>query len=390
MPWKMTLAWLGLSGGLIVVILLLAMLLPRPQAEIGLGKVLALSQQRSADQHGMPKLSHGEGPGAKGGMQAQRSATPPPQTPQRATGQTERPDRQSGGNSMRSGGKGQGSGNRPEGQGLQQAGGPRSGSGQGRQQGQDGQGQNKPDSEPSEQQDGRQPEDKKNQPQAGSPLRAERQQRSEPPQNQPRGGAPDADTQADVPQRYERGDYQQQWLLEPPTSPLGTPWWLWLLFLLVVGFVLFWYRQELLSFVQRLWGLFTAQQRPPSAPAAAGEQVPLEERPSRPPPFASFRNPFEHLSDFESSEAVVRYSFDALQAWAYEEQLGRVPDETPLEFTARLGVERPELAKTSRRLAEIYSQVTYAKAKVGPSGLACVREFWDSLSSRAAAEAVVR
>lgn len=389
MPWKMTLVWLGLGGGLIAAILLLAMLLPRPQAELGLGKVLARSQQRHADQHAMLKLSHGDGPGAQGSPQSQRAATPQPQNSQRASGQRGQSDPQSDGSVAKSGAKGQGSGNRSEGRGQQQAGGARSGSGQGRQQGTDGQGQNKPESEPQDQQDGRQPQDQARQPQTGSPLRAERQQRPESPQNQPRGGAPDADTQADVPQQQERGDYQQ-WSLEPPAPPLATPWWLWLLLLLALGIAAFWYRNELLSFVRRLWGLFGSQQRPPAVPAVAGEQEPITATPSRPPPFASFRNPFEHLSDFESSEAVVRYSFDALQAWAYEENLGRAQEETPLEFTARLGAERPELEKTGRRLAEIYSQVTYAKAKVGPGGLASVREFWDSLPSRDAEEAAVR
>lgn len=389
MPWKITLAWLGLSGGLIVAILLLAMWLPRPNAEVGLGKFLALSQQRSADPQAILKMSHGEGPGAKSEAQAQRSATPLPKNNQRESGQTGQPDPQSG-DAEKSGSKVQGEGHRPKDQGQQQAAGPSTGSGLGRQQGQDGQGQNKPDADPPEPQDGRKPEDRKSQSQSGSPLRAERQQRPEPPQNQPRGGAPDSDTQADVPQQHARDDYQRQFSLEPPAPPLTTPWWLWLLFLLALGLAAFWYRHEVLSLVQRLWRFFVSPQSRPATPAAAGEQGPSAETPSRPPPFATFRNPFEHLSDFDSSEAVVRYSFDALQAWAYEEKLGRAPEETPLEFTNRLGAERPELAKTGRRLAEIYSQLAYAKAKVGPGGLACVREFWDSLPSRDAAEAAVR
>lgn len=357
MPWKMTGVWLGLSVGLILSILLLAALLPRPYAEYGLGRLWAQSQKQGASDQALVKRSGGEGPGQQGGKGEQGQKPPAGNQGQRDPNADNAPPAP--------GKQGQGNG----GEGGQPKGGQQQGQGQGQQQGQGGQGQNQPQDQPQEQKDGRDPEQerKKNQ---GGPMRRERQTERERQQDQPRAGAPQADTEADVPEN------QPEPMSQPSTPDLGTPWWLWIVVLIALAAAAFWYRNELLALLQGLW----PQRQPQAAAPAAAPLATFEAEPPRPPPpFATFRNPFEHLSDFASSEEVVRYSFDALQSWAHEQHLGRAPEETPLEFADRLGEERPDLEKPGRRLAEVFAQVSYAQAKVGPKGLALVREFWEAL-----------
>jgi hypothetical protein len=80
---------------------------------------------------------------------------------------------------------------------------------------------------------------------------------------------------------------------------------------------------------------------------------------------------------------LVRYSFEALQAWAHERDLGRRPDETPLEFVARLGDEVPALEADAVRLANLYVWALYARGPLPASCRAAVQQFWQALEAAA-------
>ena len=83
------------------------------------------------------------------------------------------------------------------------------------------------------------------------------------------------------------------------------------------------------------------------------EDADASSAPEPPPrPFASFANPFDAGLDRQlTPDDLVVYSFEALEAWAYEHDLGRSPHETPTEFARRLGKARPELGADAARLA---------------------------------------
>jgi hypothetical protein len=101
---------------------------------------------------------------------------------------------------------------------------------------------------------------------------------------------------------------------------------------------------------------------------------------SPPRPFASFRDPFQHgTAERMSPEQLVRYSFAALEAWAWERDLGRQTGETPLEFVARLGDEFPALEGEARRLANFYVQIAYARSQLARSCREPLRRFWQLL-----------
>jgi hypothetical protein len=103
-------------------------------------------------------------------------------------------------------------------------------------------------------------------------------------------------------------------------------------------------------------------------------------------PFASFHNPFADGSSNRRSPAdLVRYSFEALEAWGWEHGVARSHDDTPLEFTERIAMEVPSLAADCKRLASLYERVAYARATLPESSRAHVRQFWQRLESVAGA-----
>ncbi|HMP02812.1 MAG TPA: DUF4129 domain-containing protein [Gemmatales bacterium] len=405
MPMKMTGVWLGLGGGLILVILLLATLLPRPQAELGLGKLMAArSQERAANRHAPIQRSGGGAPGqrdqrAQSGGRGERDPNAP--GPRQVPGNRGQGGEQGGGpGGQQAGGQGQGNqqgqgqgqGNQQgqgQGQGDQQG----QGQGQGNQQGQgqgDQQGQGQGDQGQSDQnQRGAQRDpnaQRKEQPQRdGSDQQRQRgpgRTSNQSPERQAGGSSRDADPQTESDQAFgDQGPNQANLMNESSPLDLGT-WWLWLLFLLALGVAAYWYRKDLLAWLQSLW----PGAKPASAAAAPVATLAEPEPPPPPPPFSTYRNPFEHLGDFTSHEEVVRYSFDAYQSWAYEQRLGRQPEETPLEFADRMGDQCPALEKPGRRLAELYARVTYAEAKVGPKALDQVRQFWDVVAEPVGAD----
>ena len=85
-----------------------------------------------------------------------------------------------------------------------------------------------------------------------------------------------------------------------------------------------------------------------------------EEPPPR--PFASFVNPFDAGLDHQfSPNDLVLYSFEALEAWAYEHNLARSPHETPMEFVQRIGEARADLDRDATRLVGFFVTIVYGQ-----------------------------
>jgi hypothetical protein len=112
------------------------------------------------------------------------------------------------------------------------------------------------------------------------------------------------------------------------------------------------------------------------------EDSPAYEARAKPRPFASFSNPFaDGSASRRSPEEIVRYSFAALEAWAHENGLDRQADDTPLEFADRIGFESPEVRADCRRLATLYAHAAYARGRLPASCLESLRRFWQRLES---------
>lgn len=76
---------------------------------------------------------------------------------------------------------------------------------------------------------------------------------------------------------------------------------------------------------------------------------------------------------------LVRYSFDALEAWGREHNSPRTPGQTPLEYAHQLGEVNQSVAREARQLADAYGQLAFAK-QAPAAGLPLLRQFWQRLS----------
>ncbi len=77
----------------------------------------------------------------------------------------------------------------------------------------------------------------------------------------------------------------------------------------------------------------------------------------------------------------MRYSFEALEAWAREHELSRTPEETALEFARRIGEATPPLDADVKRLAGLYVRAAYARGQLTPTAVPALRQFWERLES---------
>jgi len=157
----------------------------------------------------------------------------------------------------------------------------------------------------------------------------------------------------------------------------------WLLYgALVIGLLVaaWYYREDLLAAWQKLleelrelWeSLFGKKQ------TTAEAELPLHVA-APPRLFASFRDPFLTGDASRMSwPQLVRYTFEALEAWGGEHECARAAGQTPLEFALALAAVEPQIAAGAQSLAGWYSQIAYApKAAAGSPDV--LRELWAAL-----------
>jgi hypothetical protein len=116
--------------------------------------------------------------------------------------------------------------------------------------------------------------------------------------------------------------------------------------------------------------------------ASASAEEEEEDTEAAPPrPFAAFHDPFASgAAAGMSARQLVRYSFEALQAWAAERGLGRQVGETPLEFAERVSEEVPALEAGVRPLADLYAQIAYARGSLTAACREPLRQLWQLLT----------
>ena len=118
------------------------------------------------------------------------------------------------------------------------------------------------------------------------------------------------------------------------------------------------------------WG----KKREKDAAGEADEPVPP------PRPFASYANPFDAGLDHQlRPDDLVLYSFEALEAWAYEHELARSPHETPMEFAGRIGEARPDLGPDATRVVGYFVTIVYGQQGFQSEVLPPLRRFWRAL-----------
>ncbi len=365
MPVAMAGTWLGIGTALIVVLLLLGAFMPRPQSETPL---VSMDSVASRDRKASDYAVKGDSPAKGDGNAATEPGKENKDAKPGSNGQTDNKQGGDPANNQKSsessqGGKSQKGNSGDSKQGNQSGNSKQSDNSSGQK---DNQASDKKDS----QDDRSSGSGKGSQPAKSSDSKASKSRKAT---------SSSSSWTTKLPQSIQSVAKVLQWVV------IG------LLVVGIIGLVLWkglaflanftqWAR-SLLEALRNLWaGLFGAR-------TTAGEETGetgIERRFKRPRPFAVFRNPFlDGSAETRSAPELVRYSFAALQAWAFEQGLGRSPEETPLEFVARLGQELPALETDSQKLAILLVRVEYGQDRLPTSSVQQVQQFWKQLEALA-------
>jgi hypothetical protein len=128
--------------------------------------------------------------------------------------------------------------------------------------------------------------------------------------------------------------------------------------------------QRLRELIARLFG------KEPIAIVDAEEATP-------PPPrkrFIDFRDPFTSgLHKQLPPEELVRYTFEAFEAWAGDRGAPRTPDRTPTELLQAALPPQTPMFTAARRMVRLYSEVAYASGQVQRSAAEELRALWQMM-----------
>lgn len=98
--------------------------------------------------------------------------------------------------------------------------------------------------------------------------------------------------------------------------------------------------------------------------------------------FASCENPFRARPADDPVRTVV-LTFEAVQAWAGDQDLPRKEDMTEHEFIRAVAAAHPELRDDLRMLVRLYSGIVYAERAPQPDELPPLESLWRSMESQA-------
>jgi hypothetical protein len=378
MPAALTAGWLTTGGIIIVVLLALGAVLPRPAPEYPLVEVPGLgSPKRDASRWAVLGGKPGKGEGRPSGQK-------PPDD------QKDNSDAKNQGKPGEDGQKTNDKSAPPGKDGKQGEGGKdgKQGGGKDNAQGKSGGDQGDKRGKPGD--------DKNRSPEQQKQEGDKKDEQKQPDQN---GGRPQLSSGG---QQQQRNEPRQNPQSSGGKSFMGSlsaalasvaPFLRWLVFaaiVLVVGFLVLrgglrflsnfsdWAKGILDAFRSWWESLFGSRRERASGEAAIEEPV----RRAPPRPFASFGNPFtDGRAERLPIEKLVRYSFEALEAWAWERDLGRRQDETALEFGERVGADVPALEADARRLAALYARALYGRGTLPASSVDVVRLFWERLEA---------
>jgi hypothetical protein len=348
--------WLGLGSALILAFLVIAAILPRPASETPLVDVSSMtgSKDREASQYAQGGGDTGKGDGSAGDQSSKDA-----QSQQSQQGKSDEAGK----------GKGQDDARKGSGENKGKNGDSGKSDQKGNEKGGDKNGESK-DGQKNPQKNNDQSKGK-NEEQKGSSGRQTKSSGS----SQPRKSSG----------KSSSGPMS--------ISSLGTvgkiiKWVVFGILALIVGYFIFrhglkflanfmtWAKQ-LLEFLNNFWArLFGWQVKAPESTVVEDfDNVPKAGR-----PFAEFANPFENGEARRlSPDQLVKYSFAALEAWAWEHDKSRDPQETPLEFAHRLAGQYESLEKEAPRLATLYARLAYARGALPEQSRQHVAEFWRHL-----------
>jgi len=169
-----------------------------------------------------------------------------------------------------------------------------------------------------------------------------------------------------------------------PSASALLKWAFYGLLIVIGGYALWRSRKEVAGAFRRLlaaWRAFWAWlfgRKTAGAEAAAAADAPPPAPPVR--RLADFVDPFAAgTAGRLSPDELVRYSFEALEAWGRETGAPRHPDQTAHEFAQQVGILAEPLARDARLLADLYCRVAYAPGTLPRRSLRPLETFWRNL-----------
>ena len=406
MPATMAATWVGMGATIAVGILIVALLIPRPQGDYSVVDLIDRAGDELQEAADVAFLNDegGEGDGQRTGPaseDAEQDAAESEDQQGQAGGQQE--GDQTGENAQQS----------DQGQADPQSQGDGQSSGQSQQQQSQQQSQQESQQQgDSQQSDQGQPSEQQNGQQQGSQQSQNGQQQSQQSDAQQSGQRQNGDqsqSAGDQSQQRQGDDGSQQTDQEsaeessdgeaesadadssspqdvspPEMSSVFTSigdlfkWVMYGLLAIAGLWLLYVYRDSIANFFTRLWnellGLFG---RRPAVAETVDEALEPE---ALPRPFAAFQNPFASgAASKHSPSELVRYTFEALQAWGFENGCPRSPDQTPMEYGQLLRTRKLSFASEANDVSQLYARVAYAGYRAQPDNLPLLEKLWRKL-----------
>lgn len=419
MPAMMANLWLSTGAIIIVALLAAAALLPRPSAEYAVAELpfsLGSQQQEASDfapvrregtQDDQPRsraasdTSHSEEPVPDGGANQSGGEQPGSES------QSSRSESKAGGEASQANGQAQGSSGEKSGGdssgGEQSRGGEQSKGSQVGDSSAAGSQQSEPGKQPSRQQTGQQQRAEKSRPSdSGESKAAEKSgggnKKLSPLENIKKFRDVERELAAkyedrpkekegdeDAPQESEPEQQAQTPELPPVLGPLASLM-RWVVYGLVIAAALlavWWYWRDVLRAIQNFWSELVAWWRSlwgGQRVTGEAEEVTLDLR-IPPPPFGSFADPFASgLGTGMPIEQLVRYSFDAFEAWSREHGCPREADQTPHELAREVARLNATIRTEARNLADLYSRAAFARGQLPEGAEEQLRALWRKMA----------
>jgi hypothetical protein len=379
MPLRMVNLWLGVGVALIAGVMFAALLLPRPNAEYAISDLPF--HVGSPEQH-----SSANGMGPEGVDENRPDARLEP----RDDAKSDAPQSDQAGESKSSTGQN----DNAKSTNSQQA--PSKGRQEADKRGESGDATKSKDAKASPGKQsaarGKQPANDKAKGKDGKPSDRDAEKKANPSQG---SGTPEMKPPEKAPPRREAGRSQPNGSPRTPSAPrISFPhalpsfgavlkWILYLALAVLIGWAVWKNRAELLAALRDfrqmladLWNrLFGGKTR------EAGEAAAEEEAKAKPlPRFADYTDPFAAgVAGRYRPEELVRYTFEALEAWGRDTGNARLPDQTPHEFARCLGAEVSSLSADASYLAELYCYVAYAHATPAAASVGRLSQLWQGM-----------
>jgi hypothetical protein len=217
-----------------------------------------------------------------------------------------------------------------------------------------------------------------NQPQANQPQ-GNQQQGNQPQANQQQGNHPQGNQQQANQQQANQQQANQQQPPQPPQAsnsswkPPSIDW--------NLGATMRWMLIGVLALVALVFGVkylreFLAwfQGAGSDSSRADGDVSSIADT-QKAVGFSELEDPFKrHLND---PDAIVRALFHAVSIWGREHRVARGEDETPDEYSRRLGRKYSEVAEPLTQLGLMVSRLAYAKKSISIHDAQSLRSLWD-------------